>query len=364
MKFLSFLTLFVLLMQPFTYGFYKALCWQFEGRLKKRGRRLLCFALFAFGNGLIILSLLRLWHGSFRLTALWMVLLLYTGFAALFVWLLKLLLRKRVADEKLRRILRIAAPAAVASLFCLSLYNAYLPTVRHYRVVLDKPLAKPLRIGVASDLHLGILFGARQLDKLAGIMQQEKADIILLPGDIMDDDIAAYTAENMKPHLAKLRAPLGVYATLGNHDYFINPQAITRAIEDAGITVLHDQAIPINRQFWLIGRPDNLDSHRLPTADLVRKTNPAQPVILMDHRPDHIAEHARLPIDLQVSGHVHNGQIFPANFIAQTIYRPLSYGYQAIGNGHFVVTSGYGFWGIPFRLGSQSEVWIIEVRGK
>ena len=65
-----------------------------------------------------------------------------------------------------------------------------------------------------------------------------------------------------------------------------------------------------------------------------------------------------------MSGHVHNGQIFPANFIAQTIYRPLSYGYQAIGNGHFVVTSGYGFWGIPFRLGSQSEVWIIEVRGK
>ena len=55
-------------------------------------------------------------------------------------------------------------------------------------------------------------------------MQQEKADIILLPGDIMDDDIAAYTAENMKPHLAKLRAPLGVYATLGNHDYFINPK--------------------------------------------------------------------------------------------------------------------------------------------
>ena len=128
--------------------------------------------------------------------------------------------------------------------------------------------------------------------------------------------------------------------------------------------MLHDQAILINRQFWLIGRPDNLNSHRLSTAELVQKTNPAQPVILMDHRPDHVAEHARLPIDLQVSGHVHNGQIFPANFIAQTIYRPLSYGYQAIGNGHFVVTSGYGFWGIPFRLGSQSEVWIIDVRGK
>ena len=71
-------------------------------------------------------------------------------------------------------------------------------------------MAKPLRIGVASDLHLGILFGARNSTKLAGIMQQEKADIILLPGDIMDDDTAAYEAEHMQPHLSKLRAPLGV----------------------------------------------------------------------------------------------------------------------------------------------------------
>ena len=82
----------------------------------------------------------------------------------------------------------------------------------------------------------------------------------------------------------------------------------------------------------------------------------------MDHRPDQIEQHARLPIDLQVSGHVHNGQVFPANLIVKQLYR-LPYGYEAIGNGHFFVTSGFGFWGIPFRLGSQSEVWIIDVSG-
>lgn len=67
---------------------------------------------------------------------------------------------------------------------------------------------------------------------------------------------------------------------------------------------------------------------------------------------------------MQLSGHVHNGQIFPANFITKMLYPALAYGYKAIGNGHFVVTSGYGFWGVPFRLGSQSEVWIIDVKGK
>ena len=86
-------------------------------------------------------------------------------------------------------------------------------------------------------------------------------------------------------------------------------------------------------------------------------------MFLLDHQPNEIEEHAKLPIDLQVSGHTHRGQIFPANLITRFIY-PLDYVYEQIGNGHFVVTSGYGFWGIPMRLGSQSEVWILEVKGK
>ena len=350
-------------LQFFIYIAARATLWQF--RIQAPRTRKIAYALaYLFCNGFTFAALALRQSLLFRLNAAMLVALLYivlTSIAVLIIWRIA---RAISQPEKLARELRLIAPALLIALFALSVYNAYTPVVRRVSIQIDKPLAQPIRIGMASDTHLGTLVGARQLDKLAHIMQQEKVDIILLPGDIMDDDIAAYTAENMKPHLAKLRAPLGVYATLGNHDYFINPQAITRAIEDAGITVLHDQAVLINHQFWLIGRPDNLDTHRLPTASLIKQTNPAQPVILMDHRPDHVAEHARLPIDLQVSGHVHNGQIFPANFIAQAVYRPLSYGYQAIGNGHFIVTSGYGFWGIPFHLGSQSEVWIIEVRGK
>ena len=76
-----------------------------------------------------------------------------------------------------------------------------------------------------------------------------------------------------------------------------------------------------------------------------------------------VEAHAKLPIDVQVSGHVHNGQIAPANLIVRTLYR-LAYGYEEIGGRHFFVTSGYGFWGIPLRLGSQSEVWVIDVKGR
>ncbi|TRC50007.1 metallophosphoesterase, partial [Mannheimia haemolytica] len=79
-----------------------------------------------------------------------------------------------------------------------------------------KPLEKPLRIGMASDLHLGKLFGSKQLDQLADIFNQEKVDLILLPGDIMDDNLVFYRSENMHDSFSKLKAPLGVYATLGN----------------------------------------------------------------------------------------------------------------------------------------------------
>ena len=215
---------------------------------------------------------------------------------------------------------------------------------------------------MASDTHLGILVGARQLDKLARIMQDEKVDIILLPGDIMDDDTVAYDAENMQPHLQKLHAPLGVYATLGNHDLFGHESDIAKAIKAAGITLLHDEVVKIN-DFWVAGRPDNLDKKRMKTADLLKKTNLQEAIFLLDHRPDQVTEHSQLPIDVQVSGHVHNGQIFPANFIVQRLNR-IAYGYGKINDSHFFVTSGFGFWGVPFRLGSQSEVWIIDVKGK
>ena len=71
----------------------------------------------------------------------------------------------------------------VVGLLGFGMYNAYTPVVRHQTVFINKKMDKPLRIGVASDLHLGILFGARQLDKLADIMKQEQVDMVLLPGD-------------------------------------------------------------------------------------------------------------------------------------------------------------------------------------
>lgn len=203
-------------------------------------RKAVYAATFLFGNGLMIAALMFRIHLMFRLSAAWMVLLLFALFTSLIVLFLEHVCRLIFRQpEKRERALRLLAPVILCGFFALAVYNAYTPIVRHAEITIDKPMAKPVRIGMAADTHLGVLVGARQLDKLADIMQQEKVDVILLPGDIMDDDTVAYLAENMQPHLQKLRAPLGVYATLGNHDYR-ETNSITQAIQAAGITVLDD----------------------------------------------------------------------------------------------------------------------------
>ena len=351
----------IILLQLLIYIFNKTLIWWLNKPLSPRTRRAITFVSFLLPNVLVICHFLKLFT-VFRLIALMLALLLFSAFASIAVGGIHFLFRKSKSIIQIDRTLRIAYPILFIGITTLSVYNAYVTRVIHYEITLDKPI-KPLRIGMASDLHLGKLFGGKELDKLADIMQQEKVDIILLPGDIMDDNVNAYLAEKMQPHLAKLKAPMGVYATLGNHDLFGDQDRIDQEIRKAGITVLRDETLTLNNELVLIGRNDNLAHDRPSTETLLKQVNTDLPIILLDHRPTDIEKHTSLPLDIQVSGHAHKGQVFPASLITKMMYR-LDYGHEKIGNLHVFVTSGYGFWGIPMRLGSQSEVIIIDVKGK
>lgn len=347
----------IAVLQLFLFSFAKTVSWLFN--LSGKSRKAVGILTFLLINGLVILHITRTLT-LFRVMAFVLVLLLFAFFVSFFTACLYKLFK---GNTGVNRGLKIAYPIAFFTLVGLGFYNAYTPTVVHYSVKLDKPLDKPLRIGMASDLHLGKLFGAKQLDQLADIFNREQVDLILLPGDIMDDNTEVYVADKMQPHLAKLKAPLGVYATLGNHDFFGAQETIAKEITEAGITVLWDQAVEINGKFAIVGRNDDLVKNRPSAEQLLQSVNTKLPVILLDHRPTEIEKHAKLPIDIQVSGHAHKGQVFPASIITKIIYR-LHYGYEKIGLGHYFVTSGYGFWGVPMRLGSQSEVMIIDVEGK
>lgn len=364
-----FVLIMVALFEGFSYAAAHSLRWGFASLLSPQSAQYLLWSLFAISNVLLVLAVLRVFSISLKVAMTWLALLWLVILTSIAVAVIHLIIRYGLSGLYQQPMYQQYGVLALimlgfAGLLGLAIYNAYVPVVRHLRLTIAKPLAAPLRIAMVSDLHLGWLVGNHHLDQLKQIIQREKVQLLLMPGDIMDDDIKHYQTRQMHSHLQALvnQLPLGVYATLGNHDLYGNRVAISTALQQAGVKVLTDQAVVINEQVWLAGRLDDVVGNRKATAELM-PPNLNQSIILMDHRPSEIDKNSQLPIDLQVSGHTHNGQIFPANFIVKYL-NTVAYGYKKIRNTHVVVSSGYGFWGVPFRLGSQAEVWVIELVGE
>lgn len=374
MRYAFFLTIFLLL-QLFSLGTVLSIQWWLQPWITPTLQTTIWASVFIITNGLLVLSVKRAFANSYRWVSGWMLIMHFMILTALAVILLYggYLLVIALSGSTLHQSnelaigLRVLALFLFLGLFIYSLYSAYAPVIRKLSIKIDKPLTKPLRIAVASDLHIGRLFGVKAIDRLQQLMIRSGADMLLMPGDIMDDNTDAFNEYHMEQNLAELcrSLPRGVYATLGNHDLYGHERPISEALQNAGIQLLNDKVLCIEHEgqpVWLVGRFDNHKRQRVATTDLLAQVDTSQPVILLDHRPSDIDNHSQLPIDLQVSGHTHNGQVFPANFIVNAINR-LGYGYEHIGKGHFVVSSGYGFWGIPFRLGSRSEIWLITLSG-
>lgn len=374
MRYAFFITIFLLL-QLFSFGTALSLQWWLQPWHTTALQTAVWIVIFVITNGLLILSVKRTFANSYRWISGWMLVMHFMLLTALLTsliygayWLITSFTSVAISTTVSGDLgLRVLALVIFLGLFMYALYSAYVPVVRKLSVHIDKPLPKALQIAVASDLHIGRLFGSNAIDRLQSLMVKNKADILLMPGDIMDDNTKAFTDYDMAANLTELAnsVPYGVYATLGNHDLYGHEHPISEALRSAGVKLLNDEALCIEHEgapVWLVGRFDNHKSQRVATTELLAQVDTKLPVLLLDHRPSDITEHSQLPIDLQVSGHTHNGQIFPANFIVSAINR-VGYGYEAIGKGHFVVSSGYGFWGIPFRLGSRSEIWLISLTG-
>ena len=372
----AFIITIIVLLQLFSFGAALSLEWWLQPWSHPALHTVPWIIVFAITNILLLLTVIKLFANSYRWISAWMLVMHFMMLTALStsvlyagLWLLSELSSNVVYDSEILAIgLRIFALLFFIGLFVYSLYSAYVPVVRKLSIKINKPLNHPLRIAVASDLHLGRLFGNKAIARLHALIIRHQADILLMPGDIMDDNTQAFTDCNMAENLAKLvtSLPYGIYATLGNHDLYGHEQPISEALQNAGVQLLNDDVTCLSHQgqpIWLLGRFDNHKRQRVATTELLAQVNTTEPVVLLDHRPSDIMAHSQLPIDLQVSGHTHNGQIFPANFIVNAINR-LGYGYEQIGTGHFVVSSGYGFWGIPFRLGSRSEIWLITLTSK
>lgn len=245
--------------------------------------------------------------------------------------------------------------------------NARNPRVVRVFATTDKPIKDnlPITIALASDIHLGTIIGKRKAEKLVDMLNGMKADLILLAGDVVDEDIAPVIRKDLGASLQKLKAKYGVYAITGNHEYIGGVKKAIQYFIDHNIKVLSDTAVLIDDRFYLAGRDDRDKERftgvpRAPLDKVLEGIDPSMPLILMDHQPFNLDSVAAAGVDLQVSGHTHHGQIWPFNYITQAMYR-LSWGYLKIGQTNFYVSCGYGTWGPPIRLGNRPEVVFITL---
>ena len=241
--------------------------------------------------------------------------------------------------------------------------------------------ASECKIVLVSDLHLGYNIGLRQMEKMVAKINAEDADLVVIAGDIFDNEWeAVQEPERMAEILRGIRSRYGVYACYGNHDIeepilagFTFRQSAQKAsspemdafLSDAGIRLLRDEGVLIDDNFYLYGRADA----RRPGAGIRERKTPqeitadmdkSKPIIVLDHEPRELAELAAAGVDIDLCGHTHDGQMFPGNLVIRPFWENF-YGYLQKGSMHNIVTSGVGLFGPNMRVGTKAEICPITV---
>jgi uncharacterized protein len=312
------------------------------------------------------------WIGSY-----WLAAMLYFFLAAVLVDLFRLVVAfLPVFPFELRDELQIhrhwillGTVSGVGLLLIAGHINAANPRIRELDIAIAKPLGaeKTLRIVVASDIHLGTIIGRKRFDRIVETMNSLQPDLVLFPGDIVDEDLGPVIRENLGESLRSVRARYGVFAITGNHEYIGGAEAACRYLQEHGITMLRDSTATLPNGVQLIGRQDRSSRQfggqvRKSLESLMAGIERSRPIILLDHQPFHLDEAVEAGVDLQLSGHTHHGQIWPLNHITNAIYE-LSRGYLKRGSTHIYVSSGVGTWGPPVRLGNRPEILLCTLRG-
>lgn len=295
-----------------------------------------------------------------------LILLLYLFFVFLLIDIARLvnLLTPFIADMPLFRFRTATAGIVLTVLVMIIGHIQFLnPKIVKLEVQTENTFkGKNMKIVAISDLHLGISIDKKMLQKYVAMIQSQQPDLVLLGGDIIDRSVQAVIDADMHEELLQIDAPLGVYAVLGNHEYYGEGLKKVHSFYDkTNITLLRDTVVAINEDIFLIGRDDAANHRRKSLSSLTQNTNNASVRLLLDHQPYNLAEARENHIDFQFSGHTHKGQILPGNLLVNKLFE-IGYGYRKIGQTHYYVSSGLGIWGPQYRIGTQSEMVVIDFR--
>ena len=222
-----------------------------------------------------------------------------------------------------------------------------------------------LRIVQLSDIHLGLFTSVEEVQRAVDLANRLRPDVIALTGDYVTQS-PSYIWPAARA-LGKLRARLGVFAVLGNHDFRVDADEVTRALRAQRIRVLRNSHHALRDgggTLWLVGVDDLwFSSDDLPAA--MRSIPPNDPKILLCHNPGGIGPAARLGIDLMLSGHTHGGQVrLP---LLRSLYRSkpgerFVSGWNHLGETQIYVNMGIGKVLVPMRVACPPEIGCLCLR--
>ena len=256
--------------------------------------------------------------------------------------------------------------AAVGLAFLYSAYgiaNAYHPRLVRFSVHIKNlpPSWRGKSVVQLSDVHLGSVFGARFLSRIVARVNAQKPAMVLITGDLFDG--ANGNLEQLVAPLNRLLAPQGTYFVTGNHETYLGVERSYAALHTTPVRVLANECVVIDGlQVVGISYPARGEAWSFAQKiAMLPGFDPASPSILLYHSPSQVAQAKAAGINLQLSGHVHRGQIFPLQFITRLIFGRYYYGLHKEGDYTLYTTSGTGLWGPTMRTGNHPEIVVIRL---
>jgi predicted MPP superfamily phosphohydrolase len=279
-----------------------------------------------------------------------------------------------ISSTRRQFLYRAAAVGALAIGVDSVFWEPNRPRIVHKEFVLPRwpERMSGFTIAMLSDFHYDPYFSVHPLRAAIPLVTSLKPDLIVLTGDFVtlpmvgDESRAAFAAEPCAELLRRMTAPHGSWAVLGNHDINTDPGHVTHALQAVGIPVLANQSVAIERdgaRFWLAGVNDVLSK----TADLpatLYSVPGGEAVVLLAHEPDYADEASRYPVDLQLSGHSHGGQVripfLPPLYLPELAKKYVLGTYQ-VGTLPLYTNAGLGTVGVPARLNCPPEITLITL---
>lgn len=269
-------------------------------------------------------------------------------------------------DPRNLSILNIANLIVILIAFSVSMYASYegnkIPDVIKETIQSSK-ISRNLRIVQVSDLHITRATSNNKIIKTINVINSQDPDIIVLTGDTIDDNISS--VEEKLNLLSGLSAPYGVYAIMGNHEFYNDVYAFKRAIENIDIKFLFNGGVHIaNSNIYLAGLPDfSTMFERINLWRSIQNSQKSDFKILLSHQPVIINSLDKELYDLVLSGHTHGGQIFPIHLLTKKANQYLAGRYKANGI-DLIVSRGAGAWGPQMRLFAPSDIVVIDLLKK